>query len=874
MRTNSILMMNGPWQFLGLAPQSLEPSAVRLPEAGDAGWLDIAVPGDVNQALLEHGKIPDPHYDVNARQCYWVTAREWWYRCSFDAPSFRDALDLTFETADGPADAWLNGRYLGLMDNAHRPWTFDVARHAKPAGNILLVRFRSIDQLLGGPRLDELAGWKNRRAFLRKPQYNFGWDWALPLPSIGLGGPVTLAADARARFKDFGLRTFADGRVDFFFEVSREARDAGYEIFVRVDGHGAHVKERVPGAASPACAGHGTDPAAAAAARFKSYTSLRIPRPRLWWPNGMGAAALYEYRVILRCGGRVVDERAGRLGLREVDIVEEPFRRESGPGFSFGFKVNGVPVFIKGTNLAPLELWPANAGAERYRFTLGKCRDAHFNMVRVWGGGIYEKDILYDQCDELGLLVWQDFMFAGAPYPLPLLRDSIVAEAQHQIRRLRNHPCLGLWCGCNEDVFSWSYPEERAASAQADTGPHAAEDDKWRVDRLKHDPELYTMLLRGLVSRFGMGVPYIESSPQSHDDAGNRPNSGNSHVSSFKYALIESGGHPETFRRHFEATCSFDSEFCIQGPCSAPHLKRFLAPAHHWPPDEAWIYHIQRGHLNLPHYEQHLRVAGGIFGEMTDLETYVKHGQATHAEMMRGEFESARRNRPDCGGTMFWMFNDCWPTSNWSVIDYYGEPKPAYYAAKRACAPLLPIVMERRGVIEFFMSNESSRDARVEYAYGVESLDGRRRRERVKRFTLPANGVRRIDGMAKPENELPPGDFWFVRARSGGRRLPAVAYFPDRWKGIAWPAPDVQVRASASGRAGAGYRTRVRVSTDVFARMCHLAYPDARAGAWFGDNDFDLPAGEAHSLVVESARPLQPRRIAVRHWRSDAREPS
>jgi beta-mannosidase len=871
------LSLNGTWYFLGTAPQPSEQKDVCRPDPNSADWRPIPVPGDVNQALIELGKIPNPHYDTNARQCYWVTSKEWWYKLEFDLPAvIGGKIDLCFTGVDGPATLWLNDAYLGEMRNAFRLFRFDVTSLIKEKGNRILLRFKSIDQLLGGPRYDELAGW-NRGSFLRKPQFSFGWDWALPLPSIGLSGNVWLEANNECRFVDLSVQPFMSGRVDFGFEVTGAAREQGYEIILSIAGHGAksrHVISRKT---------------------HKSYLSLKIANPKLWFPNGYGDQPLYDYTVELIVGGTLADKQRGRFGLRESRIMERPFTPEAGPGFSFEIEVNGVPIFCKGSNWVPLELWPGNLKPEQYEFYLRKAKEANFNMIRVWGGGIYEPEIFYRLCDEMGLMVWQDFMFASSGYPVDLLRDEIAAEANYQIRRLRNHPCIVLWCGCNEDIYSWSYPGGPimdAASLQEDSGVYSQSGgEHWKVDRLKADPQIYTMILRGLVGKFGLGVPYIESSPQSRDDYGNLPNSGNCHISCWKYALFHSPDKPELFRKHFEQVCSFDSEFCIQGPCGVQAFKKFMAPQNLWPPNEAWIFHIQKGHRKLPHHEQTLLLAGGVFGQIDNLPTYVKHGQALHAEMMRAEFESARRDRPNNGGTMFWMYNDCWPTANWSAIDYYRIPKPSYYAARRACVPFLPIIMERRGLLEFFMSNESAVPVKVEYAYGVCTLTGERSRRRTKRFTLPANSVSKVDALVKKKNELPRGSYWFAHVKINGCALPEVSYFPDGWKDMPWPMPKICVRKTAARKAGKTFTTTLRVSTDVFARFCHLAYSpspeypaascvaeatqdkchgvlhsDDKANAWCMDNFFDLPAGSFHTVEVESERPLDLKKIKIGHW--------
>jgi len=567
------ISLNGFWKLLCMEPQEGLPESIIKPSLKEGDWLDANVPGDVNDTLLKYGKIPHPHYDTQARECYWITSKEWWYAKEFDISGmYGETADLCMANVDGNTDVWLNGVYLGETKNAFRLFRFKIKEFLREKNNVLMIRFKSIDQLLGGPRLDELGGWKGRRAFLRKPQFSFGWDWALPLPSIGLEGEVWIELDNESRLIDMSVQPFISGRVDFCFEVTDAAKQKGYEIAVRLWGHGNDIKQVVRRDA------------------YRSYISIQLENPKLWFPNGYGEQALYNYCVELIVDGEIADSREGRIGLRESRIVEKPFTEDAGPGYSFWIEINGIPVFCKGANWIPMELWPGTIQPEQYEFYLRKAKESNFNMLRVWGGGIYESERFYNLCDELGIMVWQDFMFASTGYPVDLLRDEIIAEADYQIRRLRNHSCIVLWCGCNEDVYSWSYKKNSIAAEQEDTGVYSEVEDEWSVNRLKDDPQIYTMILRGMVGKLGLGVPYVESSPQSRDDIGNSPNSGNSHLSCWKYALFESDGRYESFRKHFEKVCSFNSEFCIQGPCNVKTIKSFLAQENQWPPNDAWIY--------------------------------------------------------------------------------------------------------------------------------------------------------------------------------------------------------------------------------------------------------------------------------------------
>ncbi len=848
-KRKKLLLLNG-WRIKGFDPGR---SGVPI-NSKDAGtsWLPSSVPGDVNADLITNKKMPDPHFDTQGRDCYWVTSKEWWYRNEFNAAGFAGSeTELVFAAADGCAEVWLNGTCIGDMNNAFREHRFPVSGLLKDRGNVLLLRFFSLDQILGGPRIDELKGWLGRRAFIRKPQFSFGWDWALPLPSIGLSGRVWIESVPEYRFIDMSVKTFICGRTDFTFEVSAKSAEPQYEIRIRVKGPGADIRKVL----KLNCR--------------KSYTSIQIPDPRLWFPSGLGEQPLYSYAIDLAAGGGVIDSRSGRFGIRETEIDENPFETKYGSGMSFGLKVNGEAVFAKGANWIPLDLWPGRIKEEQYEFYLKKAKEANFNILRVWGGGIYENDLFYDLCDELGIMVWQDFMFASTGYPVDRLRDEIIREAEFQISRLHVHPSVVLWCGCNEDIFSWRHPDMQPEGTQTDSGVYSETEKGWEIDRLHDDPQIYSMILRGLVSKKSRGVPYIESSPQSYDDAGNIPNSGNCHISAWKYALFETDGKYREFRKHFEKVCSFNSEFCIQGPAALNTIKSFFAEENYWPPNEAWIYHIQRGHRRIPHFEQTMMIAGDTFGAIDSLETYVKHGQAVHLEMMRSEYESSRRDRPFCGGTMVWMYNDCWPTSNWSIIDYNRVPKPAYYSAKRACAPVLPIISERGGVIEFSFSNESRYPVSADIVLGQESINGEEKWKEAWTAEVKENSLQYIHQIRKEKLNLHDGDYLFIAASVDGEALNKSIYFPGGWLGVQWPpSPNFTVRSEAKKIENGEWNGTILIQSDAFARMCCLRYTENDARIEFDDNFFDVSPNSEYTLKFSSDREVVPEKITIDHWMS------
>jgi len=296
-------------------------------------------------------------------------------------------------------------------------------------------------------------------------------------------------------------------------------------------------------------------------------------------------------------------------------------------------------------------------------------------------------------------------------------------------------------------------------------------------------------------------------------------------------------------------------------------LRRFMAPENHWPPNDAWVYHIQRGHYDIPHHEQHLLIGTATIGEMTDLQSYVKHGQAVHAEMMRAEFDSARRDRPNNGGTMVWSYNDCWPTSNWSTIDYYRTPKPAYFAAKRACAPLVPIIFERRGVFEFLIGNDTQEPARLEVSFGLKRLDGEPLWSESRTVEAAANGTTRFHSRPRQGFAFSPGDHFFLACTRGGTALREVVYFPEGWKDVPFSRePGIQVALSGAREASGGVVTTLTVTTRKFARLCHLVYADEGARVEFSDNFFDLPERGTAEITALSGGPLATRLLRCGHW--------
>ncbi|MGH3146034.1 MAG: glycoside hydrolase family 2 protein, partial [Rubrobacter sp.] len=418
----------------------------------ESGWIDVPVPGDVHRALMAAGRIEDPFYDRNEGECAWIEDREWWYRLDFEGPEQPpgpdERLRLVFHGLDTFATVWLNGEELGRHANMFREAVFDVgARVRFGERNTLALLFeRPLDHV--GEQHPDQWGRNPERVSMRKAQFGFGWDWGPRLPTVGIWRPVELCRERRTTVRGVHFHT-----LDLDPEGTRAA------VAVRVEAERFAGKD--PVSVAIALSGPDGDPVAGHSIvldgegpRLAGTAYLTVESPRLWWTHDLGEPALYGLSVELEHEGEVLDRRESRVGIRTLELDQSPEPEEPATRF-FRFVLNGAPIFARGADWIPADSSVGAIQAERYGSLIGAARDANMNMLRVWGGGIYEHDAFYDLCDSLGLLVWQDFMFACAIYPEgpPSFVTEVEAEARYQVRRLRSRPCLALWCGNNENQW-------------------------------------------------------------------------------------------------------------------------------------------------------------------------------------------------------------------------------------------------------------------------------------------------------------------------------------------------------------------------------------------------------------------------------------
>ncbi len=713
------------WSFR-LLPGNAQATA--HPEATQ--WRSAQIPGSIHTDLLAHQLIPNPYAGAPEASLQWIGLADWEYQARFDvdaATLARKHAELTFEGLDTFAEVTLNDRPLLKANNSHRTWRARVDGRLKAHGNTLRIVFRSpITTLLPGVQAmpHKIAGNypspygdepKDAMVgnFVRKPGYHFGWDWGPRYVTAGIWRPVTLDSWDAQRITDVAVQTQAldETRATLQVDVEVERAAAGTAqvqlSLIDPDGRVAATVEQT-----------------ASLRKGKQVVSVpvQLANPRRWWPVGYGEQARYTVRTVVDAGRQGRVEQQLRTGLRTVELRRE-VDRDGGQGFAF--VINGVPVFAKGANVIPFDAFPARVDAARLRRDLTAARDANMNMVRNWGGGYYEDSTFFDIADELGLLVWQDFMFGGGMQPGydPAFRQNVVAEARDNVRLLRRHPSIVLWCGNNEEETAWKDWGHGRDLTAAD--PVFAKQ-VWQgyVDLFGHD-------LRQVVSEHGLGVPYWSSSPSNDlDEKANDSTRGDKHY-------WQVWGNPALpVQAYLRETPRFMSEYGLQAWPSLRTLDGII-PADQQQVDSPVVKAHQKfmagkGNQRLLQYIER------EFGTPRSFDDFVYLSQVTQAEGIALAALHHRASRPYTMGSLYWQLNDVWPGASWSSVDYDGRWKALHFHAKRFFAGHAVAALRDEGVTRVSLLNDHTEPLRGAWRLRVMDVDGRVRSDERKAVTVPS----------------------------------------------------------------------------------------------------------------------------------------
>ncbi|MBQ3797288.1 MAG: glycoside hydrolase family 2 protein [Butyrivibrio sp.] len=630
-------------------------------------WIPAKVPGTVYSDLLENGCMEDPYYRDNEDAALKLMDYDYEYVTEFSLSS-EDDFDkcddvlLRFDMIDTVADIYLNGSHLGHVCNMHLTNEYLVKELLKPENELKVILHSPNKFIKEEFKKDPVLGSEDcSMGFpkLRKAHYMFGWDWGPRLPDAGILRDVFLEGVEGTRFSSVYVKQeHKKDTVELSVDAKLET-SGPYEVFVTViSPDGKTIADR-----------------------RNSLETIVIEKPQLWLPNGYGEQPLYTIKVeLIDRNDKILDLWEKRIGLRTMEISRE----KDEYGEEFAHKVNGVKIFAMGADYIPQDNILSRVNKKRTRELLTHCKNSHFNCIRVWGGGYYPEDDFYDLCDELGLVVWQDFMFACAVYRLTEdFEESIVAEVTQNVRRLRHHASLGLWCGNNEmELFVGQ--------------------EHWGAKyTLKSDyVKMYEYLFPKILKKEDPQTFYWPASPSSGGgfDNPNDENRGDAH-----YWDVWHGNQPFTEYRKFHFR--YLSEFGFQSFPSIKTIESFTKPEDR----NIFSYVMEKHQRNNAANGKIMNYMSQTFLYPESLEELVYYSQLLQAEAIRYGVEHFRRNRGRCMGTVYWQLNDCWPVASWASIDYYGRWKALQYYAKRFFAPIL-LSCEEKGYLDQRVSVNDEKD--------------------------------------------------------------------------------------------------------------------------------------------------------------------
>jgi beta-mannosidase len=801
--------------------------SVRAADGG--GEMPARVPGGIHTDLLAAGKIEDPFFRDNEDRLHWIGEKDWIYARDFDVPAAllaRRRVLLRAEGLDTLAAIAINGVEVGRADNMFRTWEFDVRSALRPGANRIEVRFASTLPPLHERQARrplrplshpvELIG----RTHIRKEQCNYGWDWGPVCVTCGIWRALAIVAFDAARLAGVRVaqRHGADGAVALDVHVEAEAVAGG-------------------GAAAPLSAevevSFDGAPVATASAPLdgaKGIASIDVPSPRLWWPNGLGAQPLYEVAVRLRgADGAALDAWRRRVGLRTIRLVRE----KDEWGESFAFAVNGARFFAKGANWIPADTFATRVTRGLCERLLRSAAAAHMNMLRVWGGGYYEDDAFYDLCDELGLLVWQDFMFACGAYPAddPAFVDSVRAEAVDNVRRLRHHACLALWCGNNE-------LEQMRVMNDDGAGGNMT----WAEYR-----RIFDELLPSVTAGHDPATPYWPSSP--HKPWGerlevNRPECGDAHL-----WQVWHGRQPfEWYRTAFHRFCS---EFGFQSFPEPRTVRGYTNDEER----NVTSYVMERHQRSAIGNQAIVQYMLSWYRLPTGFENTLWLSQIQQGLAIQYAVEHWRRNRPRCEGALYWQLNDCWPVASWASIDWHGRWKALHYMARRFFAPVLVTGVEdaKAGTVEVHVCSDRLAAGRGELAWRITNAAGDLLQEGREPVAIPANASARvatIDASGWMERPGPRDLLVWLSLSERGRTLSENLVLFARPKHFALASPTIRTRVAKQGESYV-----VRLTADAPALWAWLEVEGADAD--YSDNFFCLVPGVTREIRVTPCPPMK-----------------
>ncbi|MFK9094331.1 glycoside hydrolase family 2 protein [Bacillus salipaludis] len=816
------MKLNDNWKLRQFDVGAARDLEVASPDYIDYFWMTTAVPGDVHSTLIERNLIEHPFYGHNDLKCQWIEEKVWWYRSTFefhDDIQKGDRYELIFEGLDTFATIYLNGVELGSTENMFISHTFEVARELKKGKNVLAVKFDPVHVHVKEKVQYYWSGFSKKRIWTRKAQSHYGWDWGPRLVAAGIWKDVYLEKRAISKMDHVFAKTKSISSDTAVVEVDVETtsyrNEKELEVLISLK-NGDECFSKIT-----------------KVNRKKATVLLEVDSPKLWWTHDIGTPHLYQLNVKLLADGEMIDESQQDFGIRTIEV-----RRVDEFGHpSFTFVLNGVKIFAKGANWIPIDSFIGAVPDSRYKHLIKMSKDANMNMLRVWGGGIYEKDIFYQECNRLGILVWQDFMFACALYPdynknfMANVREEIV----HVVKRLRNHPCLAIWCGNNEN--DWLY-EALHASGEI---PHPFYGEK-----------IYHELMPELLEELDPTRLFWPSSPFGGNDHNSREQ-GDTHNWQVWHGNIEPRvfGEPQrvnysidglSFKNFKNDTTLFASEFGMHASSNRYTLERNI------PKEQFFWGSEEMAYRNKDiHHPKGILLMEGYTGAPKNLDEYISFSMLTQAEGLKYGIEHYRRNKPRTSGALFWQLNDCWPGTSWSVIDYYLLPKASYHYAKKFYSPiLLTLDHTSWGEIKIWAINDRLEAYQDEIELAVYDFSGEKVFSKEWLISIEENVSKQVDTVFVQDalGGLSPEEAVMVIRSKNHKTYENIYYFFDQ-KDLSLKEAELTISIDKE-------KSVLSITTDTLARMVTIEMDMERLV--MDDNFFDLLANETKMIEVEQAQ--------------------
>jgi len=786
---------------------------------GDLHWFPAQVPGCIHTDLLENKTIPDPFFGTNAKSLQWIENEEWEYHCAFNVSSYlldHDKLEIWFYGIDTYAEIRLNGKHIIHSKNMFHPWHAEVKSLLHEGENTLDVLFSS-PYLKGLEKYNKLEyhlpanndkGEFKVSPFSRKSSYQYGWDWAPRLLTSGLWKNIELLAFNKLKIRDYFIvqREQTPSYVSLLCDLELEVHSAGeyiFALYVDKDLLSTGKLRLVQGI-------------------NKFELPFGIHNPKLWYPRGYGNPDVYKITIDIKGDNGIIDTRQTTTGIRKVELIRE----KKDENESFFFRVNGIDVFAKGANIIPMDFFPSRVKNGDYKSLVEDAASVNINMLRVWGGAAYENDSLYNLCNQEGIMIWQDFMFACMMYPSDNeFLESVQEEIEYNIKRLRNHPSLVIWCGNNEVLegfHGWGWKEQLGEFAD---------------DAFNSYKRIFYEIIPETLRILDAGRPYHPSSPSASYKAAPDINSGDFHF----WDIIK---QPLPLSSYADNVGRFMSEYGFKAYPELKTIKTYAEEKDFDIHSEVLEFH-QGWESGAELVERHINQ---LYGKPENFGSFLYLSQLTQMHAIKTAIEAHRRAKPQCMGSLIWQLNDCWPCASWSAIDYHGRWKGLMYELKHLFADVMVSLVIKNNQVQVFVISDLPGPVKLRLELKLINFEGTVHFEKeidyqTKKsvsemiFSVP---VERLN-IAKIKNQVVFVAEIFIESKRLDRNL---LYFVRPADLLLRPeCPEIKINES-------GNKSMIFLKSPYLLKNVYLENPNSEG--FFSDNYLDLLPGELKPVIFQA----------------------